>query len=209
MIFYDYPMAPSPRRARIFLAEKQVEFESRVIDLATQEQLSESYAAINPACTVPALQLDDGTVLTENASIAAYLDSVYPEPSLLGVNPIDRANIAAWVWKAEFHGLFAIADALRNSAPAMKDRALTGPINYEQIPQLAERGIQRIGVFFDMLNRQLEGREFVATDFFSNADITALVAVDFARVVKMKPNESHPNILRWRESLADRPSLTA
>jgi glutathione S-transferase len=101
----------------------------------------------------------------------------------------------------------AIAEALRNSAPAMANRALPGPVDYAQIPELAARGLQRVQHFMDMLEAHLEGREFIAADQLSIADITAVVAVDFARVVRIKPTEQHANLKRWREALALRPAF--
>ena len=107
----------------------------------------------------------------------------------------------------EFEGLLAIAEALRNSAPAMANRALPGTANYPQIPALAERGLARVDQFLDTLNARLVGRNFVATERLSVADITAVVAVDFARIVKRKPGEQHPELLRWRAAMALRPSM--
>ncbi|NND83459.1 MAG: glutathione S-transferase [Gammaproteobacteria bacterium] len=207
LTFYDFPMAPSPRRARILLAEKNVPHDTVLVDLRTEEQLGDEYKKINPFCTVPALQLEDGTVLTENHGITAYLEAAYPEPPMMGSTPAEKGLVANWSIKAELEGLWAIAEALRNSAPAMKDRAVTGPNNYAQIPELAERGRARLAVFYDVLNERLEGRDYIAIDTFSMADITAVVAVDFSRVIKQTPGEHHTNILRWRESLRDRPSL--
>ena len=101
-----------------------------------------------------------------------------------------------------------LTEALRNSAPAMANRALPGAVDYPQIPALAERGLLRVGQFFAMLNERLAGRDFIAADRFSVADITAVVAVDFARVVKQKPGEQHPHLLRWRAAMAARPSMS-
>ncbi len=207
MIFYDCATAPSPRRARILLAEKGVNFETVQIDLRTGEQMGEAYKAINPQCTVPALKTTEGRVLTDNAAIAAYLEASHPNPPLLGVTVLDKAEIASCNWRMEFEGLMAIAEALRNSAPAMVNRALPGPVDYAQIPALAARGLQRVQHFMDMLDARLAGREFIATDQLSIADITAVVAVDFARVVRVKPSEQHVNLLRWRESLSMRPAF--
>ncbi len=204
---YDCATAPSPRRARIFLAEKGVAHDSVQIDLRSGEQLGEAYRAINPQCTVPALRTDEGQVLTDNAAIAAYLEARYPQPPLMGVTPADKADIASWHWRAEFEGLMAIAEGLRNSSPAMAGRALPGPVNYEQIPQLAERGVARLQHFLQALDRQLEQHAFVAADQFSLADITAVVVVDFARVVKVKPSETYAHIGAWRARMQDRPSM--
>jgi glutathione S-transferase len=204
---YDCATAPSPRRARILLAEKGIAHETVQVDLRAREQLGEAFRRVNPQCTVPALRTEEGTVLTDNAGIAAYLEARYPEPPLLGANPLEKAEIASWNWRVEFEGFLAIAEALRNGSPAMANRALPGPVDYAQIPELAQRGVARVQRFFADLDQRLAGREFVATERFSIADITAVVAVDFARVVKVTPDEQHPNIVRWRAAMALRPSM--
>jgi len=205
---YDCTTAPSPRRARILLAEKGVFYETVQVDLKNSEQLSDAYREINPLCTVPALRTEDGAVLTDNAAITAYLEARYPEPALLGGTPNEKAQIASWNWRVEFEGLMAVAEALRNSAPAMANRALPGPVDYQQIPELAQRGLSRVQQFLKTLNDRLAGREFIATDRFSVADITAVVAIDFARVVKIKLSEQHPDLQRWRAAMARRPSMS-
>ena len=205
---YDCATAPSPRRARILLAEKAVAHETVQVDLRTGEQMGDAYRRINPHCTVPALETDDGLLLTDNAAIAAWVEARFPQPPLLGVTPAEKAEVASWHWRIEFEGLMAIAEALRNGSPAMANRALPGPVDYAQIPALAERGRARVQRFFEVLNEHLGAREFVATDRFSLADITAVVAVDFARVVKVKPGDEHPHLQRWRAAMAQRPSMS-
>ena len=204
---YDCATAPSPRRARILLAEKGIAHDTVQVDLRNKEQLSDAFRAINPQCTVPALLTDEGDVFTDNAAITAYLEAQYPNPPLLGTTPAEKAEIASWHWRVEFEGLLAIAEALRNSAPAMENRALPGPVDYAQIPALAQRGLNRVQQFFDMLDKHLEGRDFIAADHFTIVDITAVVAVDFARIVRVKPGEQHVNLLRWREAMAKRPTF--
>ncbi|CAD5372705.1 Glutathione S-transferase [Rubrivivax sp. A210] len=204
---YDCATAPSPRRARILLAEKGVAHETVQVDLRSGEQLGEAFRRINPLCTVPALRTDEGVVLTDNAAIAAYLEARYPQPALLGETPLEKAAIASWNWRCEFEGLLAVAEALRNGSPAMAGRALPGPVDHAQIPELAQRGLVRAQQFFLTLNEALATREFVAGDRYSLADITAVVAVDFARVIKLRPGEPHPHLLRWRAALAQRPAL--
>lgn len=206
---YDCATAPSPRRARILLAEKGVAHETVQVDLRQGEQFSEAYRAINPQCTVPALRTDEGLLLTDNAAITAWMEARFPEPALLGITPADKAEIASWNWRAEFEGLMAVAEALRNGSPAMASRALPGPVNYPQIPELAERGLARLRQFFSTLDERLAVRDFIAAGQFSVADITAVVAVDFARVVKLRPGPEHPHLLRWREAMALRPSMPA
>jgi len=203
---YDCATAPSPRRARILLAEKGIAHATVEVDLRNGEQLGEAFRQVNPQCTVPVLQTDDGLRLTDNAAIAAYLEARYPEPPLLGSTPAEKAEIASWNWRVEFEGLIAIAEAMRNSTPAMANRALPGPVDYPQIPELAQRGLTRLQRFFDTLDARLAEHEYIAADRFSIADITAVVAVDFARVVKVRLGEAHPHLQRWRLAMAQRPS---
>ena len=203
---YDCSTAPSPRRARILLAEKGLAHETVQVDLRSGEQMGQAFRAINPQCTVPALRTEEGALLTDNAAIAAYLEAAYPQPPLLGVTALDKAEIASWQWRVEFEGLMAIAEGLRNSAPAMLNRALPGPVDYPQIPELAQRGLARVQQFMTLLNQRLDGRDFIAAGQFSIADITAVVAVDFARVLRIKPGDAHPHLLRWRAAMAQRPA---
>jgi len=207
IILYDCATAPSPRRARILLAEKGIAHETVQVDLRRGEQLGEAYRALNPQCTVPALRTDDGLLLADNPAIAAWAEARFPEPPLFGRTPFEKAEIASWQWRVEFEGLMPVAEALRNSSPAMVGRALPGPVDYAQIPALAERGLQRLHHFFVMLDQHLQGRDFVNGGMFSVADITAVVAVDFARVVKVRPGEQHPHLKRWRAAMAQRPSM--
>jgi glutathione S-transferase len=208
-VLYDCSTAPSPRRARILLAEKGIEVQTVQVDLRNNEQLGETFRAINPQCTVPALQLNDGTVLPDNAAIWAWAEAVKPEPALLGRTPVEKAMVASWNTRLEFEGLFAIAESFRNTSPALKDRALTGAEPVAQIAELGERGRLRALRFFRTLDAHLARREFIACDDFTLADITAVVMLDFARAIRFKLDESHPNLLRWRSALSARPSLNA
>lgn len=204
--FYDCATAPSPRRARILLAEKGIEVETVQVDLAKGEQLSPAFRAINPDCTVPVLELEDGTRIASNAGIAAWAEAVRPDPPLLGGTAVEKAMVAHWNAKVEAEGLTAVAEILRNGSPRMKDRALPGPVDYAQIPELADRGRARLGRFMAVLDAALAGRAFLAADRFTLADITALVTVDFARWVKVQPEASHANLQRWHAALSARPS---
>jgi glutathione S-transferase len=206
---YDFAPAPSPRRARILLAEKGITVDNVQIDMMKAEQLGDAYKEINPGCTVPALKLADGTVLTENAGIAAWAEAYQPQPPLLGSSPEEKGLVAMWNVKVELEGLMAIAEILRNTSKGMVDRATPGPNNYAQIPELAARGKERLGHFLDRLNQRLEGRDYIATDDFTVADITALVVLDFAKWVKVVPGENHDNIKRWYAAVSARPSAQA
>ena len=203
---YDCSTAPSPRRARILLAEKGIRHETVQVDLRNGEQLGDAYRKINPQCTVPALATEEGVILADNAAITAWAEARYPDPPLLGTTPLEKAEVASWNWRVEFEGLLAIAEAMRNTSPALANRALAGPANYAQIPELGRRGLERLQQFMVVLNERLDGRDYIAGGRFSVADITAVVAVDFARIVKVKPGEQHPHLLRWRAKVAERPA---
>lgn len=205
--FYDFKMAPSPRRARIILAEKNVPHNVVQIDMMKAEQMGDVYRAINPNATIPALKLDDGTVLTDNAGIAIWLEETYPDPPLMGTTPLEKADIATWQARVESDFGMGVASALRNTNPAMMGRALPGPYDYEQIPALAERGLQQIDNFFDRLEVHLDGKDYIAADRLSVADVTGFVFMDFAKIVRKQPVESHLNIARWRGKLSERPAF--
>ncbi len=206
LTLYDFNGAPSPRRAKMFLAEKGLEFKNIQVDIRSNEQMGEAYRKINPRCTVPALVVESGEVLTENSEIAAYLEAQYPDKPLLGSTPIEKALIAKWNWRAEFDGLMAIAEALRNASKSMKDRALPGPRNVKQIPELAERGQERIAWFFEDINEHLKENKYIAGENYSVADITTTICVDFAKWVKAAPLETQTALLEWHDRMKERPS---
>lgn len=209
MILYDCRTAPSPRRARMFIAEKGIAIETVQVDLAKGEHMTPEFRAMSPQCTVPVLKLDDGDVITENVAIARYLEEMFPAVPLLGRTPAEKAHVAEWNARIEFEGLAAIADALRNAARGFQGRAMVGPRPYDQIPALAERGRQRIGDFFVTMNDRLADRDFVVGDAVTMADITLTVAVDFAAWVKQVPGDELTRLRRWHEAMKARPAYNA
>ncbi|GHF40152.1 glutathione S-transferase [Seohaeicola zhoushanensis] len=206
MLFYDCPTAPNPRRARMFIAEKGLFLETRNISIAEGEQLRPEFLAVNPRATVPVLVTDEGTILTENLGIAAYLEAAFPEPPLMGRTPDEKGLVLMWNAIAELQGGLPIAEALRNGNPRMKDRAVTGTVNHAQIPELAARGMERAAAFFEMLEQRLRESRFVALDHFTLADISAFVFVDFARVIKMRIPEGNTATQAWYDAIKARPS---
>ena len=209
MKFYDCKTAPSPRRVRIFLAEKGVEVETIQVDLASGDQFSDAFRAVNPDCVVPALELDDGSHISEVLAICQYFEEMYPEPALLGSTAEERARVTMWNAKVEQQGLWAMAEAFRNSAKGLKNHAVPGPNAYPQIPELAERGRARVLQFFHRLDGQLAGNRFLAGDSFSMADITAMVFVDFARWIKIELPAEPKNVATWYAEVSRRPSAAA
>jgi len=209
MRLYDCSTAPSPRRVRIFAAEKALQLELVPVDLGSGEQFGAEFKAINPDCVVPVLELDDGRHLTEVVAICDYLEALQPEPPMFGRDALERATVLMWNTKVEQQGLWAMADAFRNTARGLQGRALPGPDNYEQIPELADRGRRRVSAFFGRLNLRLEKSRYLAGDFFSIADITALVLADFAARGKIAIPDKAVALRRWYKNVSARPSAAA
>ncbi len=206
---YDCTTAPSPKRVCIFLAEKGVDVPLVQVNLREGEQLGAAFREINPDCTVPVLELDDGTRISEIFAICQYLESQYPEPALMGRNSVEQAMVSMWNAKIEQHGIAALAETLRNHAKGMQDRALPGPLNLPQIPQLVERGRTRALAFFERLDKQLIDNAYVTGEQFTMADITAYVMVEFAGWSKLEIQDSQQNLQRWFADVSKRPSARA
>ena len=211
MKFFDFGMAPNPRRARIFMAEKGIEgVEIIQIDLGdNRENVGEEYRSINPSCTVPALVLEDGTLISESVAICRYFEEVQPNPPLMGRDPKEKAVVEMWQRQVELQGYMPAGEAFRNYNKRFAGRALAGNDSYEQIPELVTRSRTRVERFFNLLNDHMESREFIAADVFSIADITAYVMVDFAGWSKMGIAESQTHLKRWYDSIKARPSSNA
>lgn len=210
MKFYDCATAPSPRRVRMFLAEKGIEVPTEQVDLRAAEQFAPEFRNLNPYCTVPALELDDGTCIHEVVAVCRYFEAAYPDPPLMGRDPADQALVTMWDHHMEHDGYLAVAEAFRNQASGFKGRALPGNHPVEQIPALVDRGRARYRDFLGDLEMRLTQSEFVAGPRFTVADITALVTIDFAaRAIKIDVPEDHANLRRWRETVNARDSARA
>ena len=209
MKFYDCQTAPSPRRVRIFIAEKGLDVPTVQVDLRNGEHLTEAFRRLNPWCTVPVLELDDGTAISEAVAVCRYLEDAHPEPPLMGVDARDRALVAMWEHRFEIDGFLAVTEAFRNQARGLAGRALTGPESVPQIPELVQRGRARVERFFRNLDARLAGRPFVAGERYTIADITAQVAVDFAGWIKMSLPDELRHAAEWYERVSKRPSAAA
>jgi glutathione S-transferase len=203
MRLYDGGRAPNPRRVRVFLAEKGVTVPLEPVDLGALAQKSPGYSAINPLQRVPALVLDDGTVITESIAICRYFEALNPDPPLFGVGAKDIAHVEMWNRRLELHLLFPVSHVFRNSHPAMKE------MEVPQVPAWAEANKPRIAEFLGVLDRDLEDRPFVAGDHYTVADITGLVAIDFMKPAKLAVPENCTNVRRWHAAVSARPSASA
>lgn len=209
MKFYDCTTAPSPRRVRIFLAEKGITVPTVQVDLRNNEQLTPAFRSINPDATVPSLELDDGTRINDAIGICVYFEAIHPQPPLMGASAEEKALVTAWQREVERNGFYGVMEAFRNSAPGLKGRALPGPHDYEQIPALAERGRLRVAHFFEQMDGRLARSEFVAGPRYSVADITALITVDFAGRAKLPVPAKFEHLRRWHAQVSARPSAKA
>jgi glutathione S-transferase len=203
MKLYDGGRAPNPRRVRIFLAEKGIAVPTEQIDLGALQHKSDAYRAINPVQRVPALELDDGTVIGESIAICRYFEALQPEPPLFGRDPKERAVVEMWERRVEFHFLTPVSNVFRHLHPAMSQM---------EVPQVADYGEAskpKVFEFLEILDRELAGRPFVAGDRFSVADNTALVTVDFMKPVKLALPEHLRQVRRWYGDVSARPSAKA
>jgi glutathione S-transferase len=210
MKFYQSNGSPNSRRVRIYLAEKGISMPIVPVDLGAREQFSDAYGVINPRRVVPTLVLDDGTSIGEVPAIIRYLEEVHPAPPLLGDTPKARALVAMWERRVEQEGFASVMEAVRNTVPGLKNRAIAGPHDYAQIPELIERSKQRVRNFYADFDARLAEVPFVAGETFSVADITAVVTVDFATKAAGLPIAAeHAALRRWYDTVSARASMAA
>lgn len=207
---YESSASPNSRRVRIFLAEKGISVSRIPVDLAAKEQFTEAYAQINPRRVVPALELEDGTVIGEVPAIFRYFEEAHPDQPLFGVSPRDKAVVTMWERRMELEGFAAVMETVRNAVAGLKGRAIAGPHDYAQIPALVERGRKRVADFYVDLEARLAEVPFIAGDQFSAADITAIVTIDFAtKALSLPVPDTHAATRRWYEQISARPSMGA
>jgi glutathione S-transferase len=203
MKLYDGGRAPNPRRVRIFLAEKGIAIPSEQVDLGKLEQRSDAFTALNPMQRVPALVLDDGTVIAESIAICRYFEALNPEPPLFGRDALEIALVEMWQRRVELHLLFPVAMVFQHLHPAMK--IMVDP----QVAAWGEANKPRVTQFLRILDGELKDRPFVVGEDYTVADITAMVAVDFMRVSKLRVSDELANVKRWHAAVSARPSAAA
>jgi glutathione S-transferase len=203
MKLFDGGRAPNPRRVKIFLAEKGLSVPMQQVDLGQMAHKSPEYTAINPIQQVPALELDDGTVICESISICRYFEALHPEPPLFGQGAKEQAVVDMWQRRMELRLLLQVAHVFRNSHPAMKE------MEVPQVPAWAEANKPRVMEFLALLDRELKDRRFIAGDRYTVADITGLVGVDFMKPAKLAVPDEMANVKRWHAEVSARPSAKA
>jgi len=202
MKLYDNPHAPNPRRVRMVLAEKGIECEKETLDLGAGDNLKEDFCAKNPSRKVPVLELDDGLCLAETPAICRYLDEVSPGESLYGTTPKERAVIDMWDHRMETALLYPAMFGFQHISGFFKDRMTP-------VEDWGKESVKNFMKGLPLLETQLSNNDWVAGSRFSIADITALCAIDFVRIVKVRVGDEYPNIQRWYAAMKARPSYGA
>ena len=204
MKLYDMQMAPNPRRVRVFLAEKGIDNVELVpVDISKREHKSDGYmAGVNRMGQVPTLELDDGSHISESMAICRYFEEIQPDPPLFGRDAKEKAEVEMWSRRAELNIMTCVAAGFRHTSDFFKGLE-------DQVPAWGELNKGKAPERFTWLDGVLADREFVAGANYSVADITSLIAVDFARVVGLKVTDEWPNLARWHGAMSARPSAKA
>jgi glutathione S-transferase len=203
MKLYDGGRAPNPRRVRVYLAEKGITLPVEAVDLGAMAHKSAAFTAINPLQRVPALVLDDGTVITESIAICRYFEAQNPEPPLFGVGAKDQALVEMWQRRVELHLLYPVSQVFRHLHPAMAQ------MQVPQLPDWGEANKSYVQDFLALLDGELKDRRHVAGERYSVADITGLIAVDFMKPAKLAVPDGLANLKRWYAEVSARPSAKA
>ena len=203
MKLYDYKAGPNPRRVRIYLAEKGVEIPLVNVDIMKREQKSPEFLKKNPIGSIPMLELDDGTCISESVAICRYIEEIHPEPSLFGRTPKEKAIVEMWLRRVELNFMMPVGMVWIHGHP------LTAKL-IKQIPEAAEQNRKRVHMGYKLLDDQLSQTTFIAGDAYSVVDAVALGSLDFANgLVGVPYGDDLPNLKRWHDAVSARPSAQA
>lgn len=202
MKLYNLGAGMNPRRVRIFLAEKGVEVPMVEVDMMKGENRMPEFLAINPMGTLPVLELDDGTILTESVAICRYFEELHPEPNLFGSTALERAQVEMWNRRMEFELMFPMAMAFCHTHEMWAGRN-------PQVPDFGELCRENAGGRMRWLDKELAEREFIAGDRYTIADITAQCGFLLGKNTGTPIPEECGNLIRWFKSVASRPTARA
>lgn len=194
--------APNPRRVRIFLAEKGIELPETPINLMKREHKSDEHKARNSMGQVPTLELDDGTCISETVSICRYFEETNPEPPLFGTTPVEKALVDMWIRRIEFTVMTPVGNFWRHAHPRTA-ALLTQFKDFGESNKDTYKGAQK------WLDRELAGKQFIAGDRYTMADICLLSTVDFAGWIGLPMEDEFANLKAWHERVSARPSSQA
>jgi glutathione S-transferase len=192
----------NPRRVRIFLAEKGIEMTTIDIDMDKNEHKTPEFLAINPMGTLPVLELDDGSHLSESIAICRYFEALHPEPPMFGTTDLERAQVEMWNRRMELQIMQPASQMFRHTHPFWEGR-------HEQFADYGESCRADLSAKMDWLNGELESREFIAGNAYTVADITAQCALLLAKNCKLRINENQTHLQRWYDAVTSRPTARA
>jgi glutathione S-transferase len=202
MKIYDYKLAPNPRRLRIFLAEKQISVPFEEVDIFKGVNRQPAFLARNSLGGLPVLELDDGRYLAESVAICRYFELLHPEPALFGKGAFEQATVEMWNRRMELSLFVPVGMVWAHSHELTRTRI-------KQIPEMGEQSRKVVENRYQWLDRELDGKQFIAGDNYSIADITALVVIDFAKFNNISIQPEHQNLSRWHQAVSSRPSALA
>lgn len=202
MKLYDDKYAPNPRRVRIFLAEKGIEVPTQEVAIMKGAHKTPEFRKISPMSQVPAIELDDGTCLTETLAICRYFEATNPETPLFGRTPVEIGLVEMWQRRAELNLMIPIAMFFRHTNEIMAGLE-------DQLPEWGEKNKPRITGGMKFFDAHLAGHDFIVGDYFSMADIVLLTAVDFAMFAGVPIADDLVNLQAWYERVSARPSAKA
>ncbi|HJO12532.1 MAG: glutathione S-transferase family protein [Gammaproteobacteria bacterium] len=203
MKLYDLPPSPNARRVRIFIAEKGLDIPVVPVNMMTGENQTDDYLAKNSLGKMPLLELDDGTCIAESAAICRYLEEMNPDPPLLGRDALDRAIVDMWHRRMELELLLPMISIFVHTGEMWKDRVT-------QIPQLAEETTKNVKARMEWLDKELDGKEFIAGENYTVADITAQCAFVMGKAaLGLRIPEELNNLNDWWARVSTRPTARA
>lgn len=203
MKFYN-SIGPNPRVVRMFAAEKGIKLPMQEVDIMGGENRRAEHLKRNPHGQMPALELDNGSYLSEVLAICEYLEELNPDPPMIGKSPEERAEARMWTRRIDLNICEPLANGFRFSQglPLFKDRIVTAPE--------AAAGLKKIAADrLKWLDGQMAGREFVCGKRFTIADILLFCFVDFGGQVEQPLDEANRNLTAWFARVKQRPSINA
>ena len=207
MKLYDFGPAANAQRVRVYLAETGIDVPIQELNVREDHQFAEPYTSMNPFHCVPFLELDDGAVIAESITICRYLDETRADAPLLGTTPEERAEVDMWLRRAELDGFIPLLHAVRNHVPMFAGRVVPGTrTDLPQLPKIVRRGKEMAAIFFDRMERHMQGRDWVALDRLTIADISGYFTYRMTRPLEMD-TAAWPNIERWFGAIAARPAF--
>lgn len=207
MKLYTFGPAANAQRVRVFLDEKGIEVPTEELNVREDHQFAEPYTSMNPFHCVPFLQLDDGKVIAESITICRYLDELNPEPPLFGRTAEERAEVDMWLRRFELDGFLPMLHAVRNHVPMFAGRVVPGTrTDLPQLPEMVQRGREMAEIFFDRIEPHMEGREWVALDRFTVADISGFFTVRMTKPLAIDLSR-WPAVGAWFAKIAARPAF--